>query len=372
MIDWQGIWNDDERISRFSPTRAILYILSLLYRLVVDLRNWFYDKQIISSVKLACPVISVGNITVGGTGKTPCVIMLARILQAHGFRPAVLSRGYGGKSSQEVNIVSDGKIILLNAATAGDEPLLIAQSLPEVPVITGARRIKTGKATIAQFGANVLICDDAFQHREIFRDVDIVLLDSEKPLGNGQLLPRGELRESSAGLSRAGCFILTRSEQTQPVNSVVGRIAQKSNIPIFRATHQLRELVKGDESFHRPPSDLHGKKVCAFCGIAKPDFFKKMLLTARADILSFNPFPDHYSYNCYDLEELKSKYINLGADYLVTTQKDAMRLQRYPEFLKMLCILRMELEIIPSPESFEDFIVQRLTSAAQQEHIELK
>lgn len=372
MIDWQRIWNDDDKISRFSPTRAILYILSLLYRLVVDLRNLFYDKQIISSVKLACPVISVGNITVGGTGKTPCVIMLAQILQAHGFLPAVLSRGYGGKSSQEVNIVSDGKTILLNAATAGDEPLLIAQSIPGVPVITGVRRIKTGKVAIEQFGANVLICDDAFQHREIFRDVDIVLLDSEKPLGNGQLLPRGELRESSSGLSRADCFILTRAEQTQPVDPVVGKITQTSNIPVFRANHQLRELVNGDESLHRPFSDLHGKKVCAFCGIAKPESFKKMLFTARADILSFNPFPDHHSYSRYDLEELKSIYITSGADYLVTTQKDAMRLQRYPEFLKMLCILRMEMEIIPSPDIFENFIVQRLTSAAQQEHIELK
>jgi tetraacyldisaccharide 4'-kinase len=365
MIDWQRIWNDDERISRFSPTRAILYVLSLLYRLVADLRNWFYDKQIISSVKLAPPVISVGNITVGGTGKTPCVIMLARILQAHGFRPAVLSRGYGGKNPQEVNIVSDGKTILLNAATAGDEPLLIAQSLPEVPVITGARRIKTGKAAIDLFGANVLICDDAFQHRQIFRDIDVVLLDGEKPLGNGQLLPRGELRESSAGLRRAGCFILTRAEQTRQIDPVVDRIAQASSIPIFRAAHQLRELVRGDESFHRPPGDLYGRKVCAFCGIAKPDSFKRTLFGACADILSFNPFPDHHTYSLYDLEELKSIYITSGADYLVTTQKDAMRLQRYPEFLKMLCILRMEMEIIPSSESFENFIVQRLTSAAR-------
>jgi len=372
MIDWQRIWNDDEKISRFSPTRAILYVLSLLYRLVVDLRNWFYDKQIISSAKLACPVISVGNITVGGTGKTPCVIMLVRILQAHGFRPAVLSRGYGGKSSQEVNIVSDGKTILLNAATAGDEPLLIAQSLPGVPVNTGARRIKTGKTAIDQFGANVLICDDAFQHRQIFRDIDVVLLDDEKPLSNGQLLPRGELRESSAGLRRAGCFILTRAEQAQTVDPVIGRIAQTSNIPIFRAIHQLRELVRGDESFHRPPGDLHGKKVCAFCGLAKPESFRDILLKAGADILSFHPFPDHYSYGLYDLEELKSIYINLGADYLVTTQKDAMRLQRYQEFLKMLCVLRMEMEIIPSSEPFENFIVQRLKSAARHGQIELK
>ncbi len=365
MIDWQRIWNDDEKISRFSPTRAILYVISLLYRLVVDLRNWFYDKQIISSVKLPCPVISVGNITVGGTGKTPFVIMLARILQARGFRPAILSRGYGGKSSREVNIVSNGKTILLDAVVVGDEPLLIAQSLPGIPVITGARRIKTGKAAIDQFGANVLICDDAFQHREIFRDIDLVLLDSSNPLGNKHLLPRGELRESSSGLNRTDCFILTKSEQAQPVDPVVDGIAQSSNIPIFRAVHKPQDLTKGDKSASWPISELQGKKICAFCGIAQPESFKKILLKSDADVISFHPFPDHYSYSLYDLEELKSIYLNSGADYLVTTEKDVMRLRRYPEYLKILYALRIEMQIVPSSGLFEHFIMRQLKNPSK-------
>jgi tetraacyldisaccharide 4'-kinase len=372
MIDWQRMWNDDEKISRFSPTRAILYVLSLLYRLIADLRNWLYDKQIISAVKLACPVISVGNITVGGTGKTPCVIMLARILQARGFRCAVISRGYGGKNPQKTNIVSDGKTILLNAETAGDEPLLIARSLPGVPVITGARRIKTGKAAIDQFGVDVLICDDAFQHREIARDIDLVLLDSEKPLGNGRLLPRGELRESAAGLSRADCFILTRSEQAQPVDPVVDGIAQSSNVPIFRAAHQPQDLTKGDKSASWPISELQGKKICAFCGIARPESFKKILLKSDADIISFHPFPDHYSYSLYDLEELKSIYLNSGADYLVTTEKDVMRLRRYPEYLKILYALRIEMQIVPSSGLFEHFIMRQLKKPIKKGKVAIK
>ncbi len=365
MINWQRIWDDDEASSRYRPARTIASVLSLPYCLIINFRNWLYDQKILPAVKLPCPVISVGNITVGGTGKTPCVIMLARMLQKNGFQPAVLSRGYGGKSSKSVNIVSDGKTILLNADAVGDEPLLIARSLQDIPVITGARRIQTGRTAIDQFGVNVLICDDAFQHRQIFRDVDIVLLDGEKPLGNGHLLPRGELRESADGLYRASCFILTRADEKHFLNHDIAEIARTSNIPIFRAVHQFKEMIKQNESFHRPLGELQGKKVCAFCGIAKPDSFKKMLLTTRADILSFNTFPDHYSYSHYDLEDLKNRYISLRADYLVTTEKDAMRLQHYPEFLKMICVLYMEMEIIPLRESFENFIVQRLMAAAR-------
>jgi tetraacyldisaccharide 4'-kinase len=306
-------------------------------------------------------VISVGNITVGGTGKTPCVILLAQMLQENGFKPAILSRGYGGKSIHPVNIVSNGNKILLDSKTAGDEPFLIAQALKGIPVITGAKRIVTGKTAINQFGANVLICDDAFQHRQIFRDVDIVLLDDEKPLGNGHLLPRGELRESPDGLHRAGCFILTHADETRPLNHYIAEIAHKLNIPIFRAVHQFKEMIKPNELV-LPPGEIQGKTVCAFCGIAKPDSFKKLLLKAEAKILSFDSFPDHYGFSLYDLEKLKNKFISLRADYLVTTEKDAMRVHSHPEFLKMLCIIRMEMKIKPSTQSFENFIIKWLTA----------
>jgi len=363
MVDWQRIWNNGDSIPRFSPTRAILYLFSLLYRLIVHLRNQLYDQKILTPRKLSCPVISVGNITVGGTGKTPCVIGLAKMLQKNGLKPAVISRGYGGKSTKPVNIVSDGRTIFLNADTAGDEPLLIAQSLSGIPVITGAKRNLTGQAAIDRFGANVLICDDAFQHRQIFRDVNIVLLDSEKPLGNGYLLPRGELRESPDGLHRASCFILTRVDETHPVNQNIARIARASNIPVFHAVHQFKEMIKPDKSTG-PQGELRGKKVCAFCGIAKPDSFKKLLSEVEMNVLSFDPYPDHYRFSSYDLQELKNKFLNLHADYLVTTEKDAMRLQNHPEFLKILCILRMEMEIKPSAQSFDNFITEGLTAAA--------
>jgi tetraacyldisaccharide 4'-kinase len=366
MIDWQRIWNDDDSMRRFSPTRAILSLFSLLYRLIVHLRNTLYDRQILKPVKLSCPVISVGNITVGGTGKTPCVIALTQMLQRLGFQPAVISRGYGGKTPKPVNVVSDQNNILLDATQAGDEPLLIARSLPGVPVITGAKRKLTGQAAIDRFGVHVLICDDAFQHRQIFRDIDIVLLDAEKPLGNGHLLPRGELREPVGSLDRAGCLILTRSGETKPLHQDIARIANESHIPVFRAAHRFKEMIRPDESA-LPKEDLRGKKVCAFCGIAKPASFKNLLLEAEAEILAFIPFPDHYAYDRYDLEELEQKFRALNADYWITTEKDAMRLTGHPEFLKMLCVLRMEMEIKPSRPSFEDFIVERLAAVVKSE-----
>lgn len=359
MIDWPGIWNEDDSVRRFSPTRAILHLGSLIYRLIVFSRNRLYDRQVLKSVRLACPVISVGNLTVGGTGKTPCVIGLAKMLTRHGYRPAVLSRGYGGQHSGPVRIVSDGANVEQSAAETGDEPLLIARSLPGVPVITGARRALTGQAAIERFNADVLICDDAFQHRQIFRGINIVLLDMERPLGNGRLLPRGELREPAESLWRADCIVLTRADKTGPTPARIARIADASGIPVFRAVHRFRELI-GPDGGVLPPEHLRGKKVCAFCGIAKPASFKKILLEAEAEILSFIDFPDHYVYNRDDLEALRRHFSEQNADCWLTTEKDAMRLEAFPDFLETLFIAHVEMEILPSTPSFDDFILRRL------------
>jgi len=332
----------------------------LIYRLIVSSRNHLYDRQILNSVRLARPVISVGNLTVGGTGKTPCVIALAKILADRGFRPAILSRGYGGKNQESVNIVSDGTIVKLSAEAAGDEPLLIARSLPGVPVLTGAKRKITGQAAIEQFNADVLVCDDAFQHRQIFRDIDIVLLDAERPLGNGRLLPRGELRESVKNLRRADCIVLTRADKSGNPPGEIVRIAREQNIPIFRSVHRLREMVRPQENLSLPPEDFRGKSICAFCGIARPASFKKTLIDAGMHILSFIDFPDHYAYRSDDLEAIRKHFSAQKADAWITTEKDAMRLEESPDFLNQLFIARMEMEIQPSTPSFDDFIIKRL------------
>ena len=360
MIDWQRIWNDDGNTGWYSPVKIVAYFLSFYYRLIINFRNWLYDHKIFKETVLPCPVISVGNITVGGTGKTPCVILLAQMLQENGFKPAILSRGYGGKSIHPVNIVSNGNKILLDSKTAGDEPFLIAQALKGIPVITGAKRIVTGKIAIDKFEADVLICDDAMQHRQIFRDINLVLLDNQSLRGNNHILPRGRLREPIAGLSRASAFVLTRTNEGQQTNNTIEKLIQNENIPIFMSIHKPKDMVKGDYSAQWPISILAEKKVCAFCGIAKPDSFKKTLLAAGAQVLLFDIFPDHHRYNKNELEKIKTRFIDCRADYLVTTEKDAVRIQSDPEFLKIISVLRVEMEIKPSAQSFEKFIMEQI------------
>jgi tetraacyldisaccharide 4'-kinase len=362
MIDWQRMWNDDEK-PRISPTRAALFILSLPYRLIVGLRNRLYDRQILTGVKLPCPVISVGNITVGGTGKTPCVLMIAKMLQSADFRPAVISRGYGGNSRASVNIVSDGQSILLGADVAGDEPLLIARSLPGIPVITGPKRMETGRAAIERFGADVLVCDDAFQHRQICRDINVVLLDDQKPLGNGHLLPRGPLRESPAGLSRADVLVLTRADVASPPHPGITGIARTLGIPVFRAVHRACGITRGNESLLMDA--LRGKKVCAFCGIAKPDSFEQTIVAAGAELVSFNPYPDHHPFGRRDIEDLQHAFSAHGAEYLITTEKDAMRLERCPDFLNMVWVLCMDMEICQNETAFGKWLMERLDAARE-------
>jgi tetraacyldisaccharide 4''-kinase len=365
MIDWQRIWDDDGITGCYSPVKIIAYVLSFFYRLIINFRNWLYDHKILKEVIFSCPVISVGNITVGGTGKTPCVIMLAQMLQENGFKPAILSRGYGGKSINPVNIVSDGHKILLDSRIAGDEPFLIAQTLKGIPVITGAKRIVTGKIAIDQFGADVLICDDAMQHRQIFRDINLVLLDSRSLSGKNHLLPRGRLREPITELKRASAILLTRTNEAdaQQINNQTEKSFKIENIPIFRSIHRPQDIVSGDYSEQKPLSELKGKKIFAFCGIANPDSFRKTLSDVQAQVLSFDIFPDHHRYSISELGKIKSEFIDCRADFIVSTQKDGARLQEFNEFLNMIYMLRIEMEIIPSGESFKKFILDQIAAS---------
>jgi tetraacyldisaccharide 4'-kinase len=358
--NWQRIWNDDGSSNRYNPAKTILYAISLLYRLIIKLRNWLYDHKIFREVKLSCPVISVGNITVGGTGKTPCVIWLAQMLQQQGFKPTVLSRGYGSKNSQPVNIVSDGNNILLPSTISGDEPRLIARSLKGIPVITGPKRILTGKTAIDNFGADVLICDDAFQHRQIFRDINIVLLDSQAPSGNGHMLPRGSLREPLTALRRADAFILTRTNEAKKTNAAISKLAEAEKIPVFVSCHKPVDVIKGDYSLQLPLLELRDKKVCAFAGIAQPDSFKKAILATGAQIISFDIFSDHHCYSPKELENIRHNFLKNNAELLITTEKDGMRLQEFTNFLSKIYLLRIELEIVPDGSSLKNFILGKL------------
>lgn len=365
MTDWPRIWDDDGSTKGYGALKIVAHILSFFYLFIVNFRNWLYDNKILKEARLACPVISVGNITVGGTGKTPCVILLARMLQEKGFKPAVISRGYGGRKTGPANVVSDGHNILLDSEIAGDEPVLLAHRLKGVPVITGAKRTITGKMAIEKFGADALLCDDAMQHRRIFRDVNLVLMDSRDLKDNIHVLPRGRLREPVKALRRASAVVFTRADGPIAVHPTIKDLITKENLPVFQSVHRADGLISADENIRKPFTELKGKKVHAFCGIAYPESFKKTLLSAQAVLVAFNVFPDHHRFQQHELEKIKNDFKNSGADFLITTEKDAMRLKNHPEMSKMLFVLRITMEIKDEPQAFENFIFHKIRNRAK-------
>ncbi|MDA8125525.1 MAG: tetraacyldisaccharide 4'-kinase [Deltaproteobacteria bacterium] len=351
----QRLWKEEQPGGRDRILRSILHLLSLPYGIAMAARNRLYDGGILRQERLPCRVISVGNLTVGGTGKTPMVIFLANLLKTRGRRPAVLSRGYGGSAQGPVNVVSDGNRICMNWREAGDEPALIARAIEGVPVLTGPARALTGRTALERFGADCLILDDGFQHRALHRDLDIVLIDAARPFGNGYILPRGPLRESPQELRRAHLIVRTGSAE----GSVDASLLPDLPLPSFRGTHQPVALVEADTGRVRPLADLQGRKVCAFAGIGRPESFRKSLTELGADIKAFRAYPDHHPYASADLDLLRQLAGETGADRIVTTEKDGVRLADFPDFLPHVLLLRIGMEIAPA-EPFRELIFSRL------------
>ncbi|MEA1935460.1 MAG: tetraacyldisaccharide 4'-kinase [Thermodesulfobacteriota bacterium] len=340
------ILHDDSKPNFLNPFLFSLYLFSIFYSGIIRLRNQAYDLGFFKTKKLGCKVISIGNITVGGTGKTPTVIMLANLLKELGYKPTVLSRGYGGKNKDSINVVSDGSNILMDTNVAGDEPILIAKSVNHIPVITGPRRYLTGRYAVDHLGADVLILDDAFQHRSLFRDIDIVLLDGKRSFGNGFLLPRGPLREPKKALKRADIIVLT---------------GEKRDSTLFSGHHKPKELIKGDGNDIYPLEYLSGKKVCAFAGIAKPESFKETLKSLGGEMVAFITFPDHHRYTTGDLKKIKRTTSDCSAEITVTTEKDGIKLIDFPEFFRDIFLLRIEMEIVNRSTEFEDMILSEFS-----------
>jgi tetraacyldisaccharide 4'-kinase len=354
----KNIWYT-EKNHDLNPVHLFLYIPSLIYSAVIRLRNLSYDHGLLKQKRLRCPVISVGNLTVGGTGKTPMVIELAGLFMGWGLKPAVLSRGYGGKSTKEVDVISDGRSILSGPDEGGDEPFLVARRLPAVPVLTGIRRAVTGEHALEHFGIDVVVLDDGFQHRSLRRDLDIVLLDGGHPLGNGHLIPRGPLREPFSSLKRADIIVLTRAGKSgkTPFES---RLAEElPSIPVFKACHRPGRLTEGDGT-SRPLSDLTGRKIYAFAGVARPDSFRESIESLQGVIVGFRAFPDHHLYTAEDIAEIEKEAGSLAADLILTTEKDGVKLAPCGKFANRIWILGIELDIIEEKERFVTLIRKKL------------
>ncbi len=291
--------------------------LSCLYGLVMCVRGRLYKAGFMKSYRASVPVVCVGNLSTGGTGKTPMVDFLLRELKARGLKCAVVSRGYGGNYRQAVGRLTDADgQLCMTAENAGDEPFLLAVRNPGVPVYVARKRM-LGVQAAERDGAQLVLLDDGFQHLAVQRDIDLVLLDANNPFGNGQLLPAGILREPIAALQRASLIVMTRSGQD-------GRTLLPVDCPVLRSRHRLSPSIMTLDGKEVPAADYVGKSCLAFAGISKPEGFFRALRELGFLQIEEIPLLDHQEYHQGLLNRLAKSCDN--HDFLITTEKDAVKL----------------------------------------------
>ena len=358
---------------RATALRAILYALSFVYELLVQLRLYFYRKRIFRERALGCLVISVGNLTVGGTGKTPIVEKFARALQAGGRQVAILSRGYKsvprkrswldrlrGNIVDPPRIVSDGKTLLLDSRTAGDEPYMLAHNLKDVVVLVDKDRVKSGLFAIDKWKVDTLLLDDGLQYLHLKHRLDIVLVDRQAPFGNEFLLPRGTLREAPRNLRRASYIFITKN--TGESNEVLIRRIRRYNrtAEIIECAHKPLYLQNVFTGERLPLERLCGAFIGSICGIAAPESFEGALRKLGAQVDLAKRYIDHHYYAEAELTTFINRCIRRDLAMIVTTEKDAVRMPHLPEVeVKVpICFLRVEIEILSGHESWEHCVAR--------------
>lgn len=348
-VSFSTYWRELVNGTHTAPTdRLLIQFLApfgLVYSGIQFLRAGLYRVGILTTRRLPRPVISIGNITVGGTGKTPVTAHIARLLIQQGFKVAILSRGYGGSLEGQTLVVSDGATVMLGPQECGDEPFLLASTIPGLIVVIGSDRYAAGQLAMSQLSPDIFILDDGFQHLRLHRDLNILLLDHTSPFGNNRTLPAGLLREPTAAASRADLIILTRCpEDATNSNPVPGK-------PTITASHCLIDAVplRGDNPL--PLAALHGPKFLAFAGIAQPEFFFDGLRSKGINLVHTLPFPDHAGYDHTRVAEINAALQSCAAEYAITTEKDGVKLkQLLPEIAAVTYVARLDIQIGKSSE----------------------
>lgn len=321
----------------------MLGVFASIYGRFIERRNRRFDDGTTPITSLGARTISIGNLTTGGTGKTPLVIKCAEILAGRGKRVCILTRGYGRKSKGRV-IVSNGREVLTDAAEAGDEPIEMANRLlKKTVVIADADRIAAAAWAKDEFGISVFLLDDAFQHRQAARDVNLLCIDATDPFGGGKLLPAGRLREPVDAISRADAVVITRADSGS-VKSIKAEIAKFAPaIPVFEARAKISRLRELNPTTSRSASIAH-KKGFAFCGIGNSQNFFDQLRRDNYDLAGEMPFRDHHKYTSSDIKKLEGSADKAGASYFLTTAKDAVKLGGLP-FTKPVFIVEITFAI---------------------------
>jgi tetraacyldisaccharide 4'-kinase len=340
----------------------LLLPFSAGFRFGVALRHAGYKRGWIKSRRLARPVVSVGNLTVGGTGKTPLVACVANILLRRGWKPSILTRGYGRGSKAEMIVVAPGEDRRADAREIGDEPALLACMLPQVPLVVGANRFCGGQVAEERFHVDAHILDDGFQHLALARDVDLLALDTTQTISDRHLLPAGRQREPLSALRRAQMVVLTRTDSAdpQPLQDLVLKIHPHAKV--FRARTVLIRWTDAWSGEAISIEEIHARKVAAYCGIGNPQAFFADLRRWGFNVIAEDAFPDHHVYTGEEIQRLVENAGNHGAAALLTTQKDAVKFPR--DWAPQLPILACEvIAQITDAADFETTLLAYLDKA---------
>ncbi len=345
--------------------------LSRVYGGAAKLRERFYQTRVLQPRKLPCTVISIGNLTLGGTGKTPMTLYMARLLVRMGYRIVIISRGYKGKAEKKGGIVSDGRRILMGPDEAGDEPFMMAASLKTIPIVVGQDRYLSGMSAIGRFAPHIVLLDDAFQHYQLFRDLDVVLLDARRPFGNHHLVPRGILREPPSALVRADAFVFTRSDLSDMAVLSTARRHLPTR-PVFNSVHRpvLYRCTDADKPNTESPGPpelipvnphwLEDRSVYAFSGIADNDDFRRIVSGACRRVTGFRGFADHHPYSGTDVAALLTAAKASGAETIITTEKDHARIGHKIHWAGTRAVFGIEVDFGAGSGAFDSFVRQRL------------
>ena len=352
----------------------VLFIASRFYRMAIQFRIWMYDKRVIRNHALGCLVVSIGNLSCGGTGKTPVVEVFARTLSSQGRRVAILSRGYRSKKrslgyklmhmfqSQKIEIppkvVSDGKDLLLESDYADDEPYMLASNLRDVAVLVDKDRVKSGLYAIDEFGTDVLILDDGFQYLRLKAHINIILVDSTSPFDNHHVLPRGLMREPIEHILRADYVFLTKSDGSPRLRHLKEFIRKHNHrAEIIECCHKPKYLEEVfDRGRRHPLESLQGKKIASISAIANPASFEGFLEDLGGELVLKRHYADHRRYRQQEMIDFINDAKAAGAELIVTTEKDAVRMPRLDRRDIDIQFLRVEIDILSGQENFDQCI----------------
>jgi len=378
MSSIAAVMHEDPSASR--RLAVVLKGLASLYGIGVQCRTQLFRNRWRVSHRLSCKVVSIGNITLGGTGKTPMSVYMARLIHGFGYRVAIISRGYKGSAEKKGGVVSDGQALLMDPSSAGDEPFLMAQQLLPlgIPVIVGQDRVRAGRLAVQRYQTEVIVLDDGFQHMRLKRDLDIVLLDAAHPFGNGYLLPRGILREPLSALSRADACLITRCPPAAIVKRFSGQSQSNHGLagddrrrPVFAAAHApfISECFSANHSdgwtAKMQMSEWRGCPVFAFSGLARNDTFPKMLAEMGFELKGYAAFADHHDYSHEDILAIARQAGRKGAQVLVTTEKDRVKLAANWFRNMPLLVVGIRMDLGADTEAFERFVARKLGLSAR-------